>query len=393
MAVATNWGPPSIAGSINEGVDSILGGIKDYQTGQMLQNLPRTADGSVDYRAAAAAMYRTNPGLAAQFLKMEELKGLQDYRKQSLGIQQQHVDIAKDKTQNLVFEDKIIHIGRDGVVAGVTDANTGQRISGGGAAQAPAASQPPGPRTPPQAAIDLLKQQPDKAALFEKHYGLPPGSAQQYLGGGAPAPAAPAPTTPAAPTTAPTVPAPVAAPAPPAAAAPQQPRREPGEGYSAWKAREKKFAEERGTIDNAALKKTDDAIEAGINTVKDLGRLLQLNSKSMSGWPAVAAPLAAQFGNEKASNTIIMDNMLKAGALAQLKDTFGAQPSNKEGQILQQIQGAVTAPAAVRQEIWTRALEAARRRVKYNQKYANAVRAGNQQLFPAYTDNLDVDNL
>ena len=382
------YGPPSVAGSINEGVESILGGIKDYRTGQMLENLPKTADGSIDYRAAAAAMYRTNPGLAAQFLKMEELKGLQDYRRRALDIQEKGLE---DKGQIIRGEGKQWIYGPGQVLRGSVDEETGVFTPAGRGQTGPLASPQPQARPasePPPEAIEILRKRPETADQFEKHFGLPPGSAKRYLSPETATTPAPAATAPVAP-----VPAPAPAPAPAPVAGGYPAKRLPGESHAAWKAREKKLAEDMGNIDQTKLKDADDSIQAGISSAKDLVDLIRLNKQSMSGWPAVAAPLAAQFGNTKASNTQIMDNMLKAGALSQLKTVFGTAPSNAENRILREIQGGVTQPEGVRGDIWQRALEAVQRKVKYNQKYVRAVRAGNQQLMPAYTDDLDIDSI
>jgi len=383
MAVATNWGPPSIAGSINEGVDSILGGIQDYRLGQELQNMPKTADGSPDFQAMALRLMRSNPAAAQRMMAMEEMRQRRSYQDRYLANQERQTDIAADKSTNIQAEGKIFHIGPNGQLKGTTDVETGAFTPAGGAA----AAQPAAPREPPPEAIELLKKEPHRAAQFEKHYGLPPGSSQQYLGGGQPVPAAPAPAAAA--------PAPVAAAPAQAQAVPPSMRRMPGESYSAWKAREKKMAEERGTIDNPELKKADDAIQSGRNTLTTIGEMVELNKSAFHGPLAQQrghlASLTGIGGKQAGADTVVLQNKITGGALEQLRATFGGNPTEGERAILLQVQGSVGQAADVRARIFKDAADLVRRRIKYNQKYANAVRSGNLQLMPDYTDNTPVD--
>ena len=395
MAVSTDWGPPSIAGSIKELTGSIGGSIDDYRTGQMLQNLPRTADGSINYREAAAMMYRTNPALAAQFLKMEELKGLQDYRQQSLGIQQQHVDLARDKSGTTVVEGKSITRGPDGRITQVIDNETGQDITGTWGARGGGApsQQPRSPvnagvgKQPTDAHLQILQADPSKASMFDEVYG--PGSAQRYLSGGGPADPRQQAPAPAA--------VPAAAPAAPAQAQPavQLPQRYPGEGYDAFQARRKKFAEELGSVDNPELKKADDAIQSGRNTLLTIAEMQQLNKtafdKPTAGIRGTIAAVTGIGGKQAGVDTGVLENKITGGALEQLRATFGGNPTEGERAILLKVQGSVNQVREIREQIFKDAAELVRRRIKYNQKYATAVRAGNQHLFPAYTDNLPVD--
>jgi hypothetical protein len=375
------YGPPSIAGTIDSTVDAIGGGIRDYRTGQALENLPKTADGSIDYRAAATAMYRVNPALAAQFLKMEEMKGLQDYRKQSLGIQQQHVDLAKDKSQNIQAEGKIFHIGPNGQLKGTTDIETGVFTAAGRQAAVPQAPPQAGPREPPKEAIDILKQRPNTAAQFEKTFGLQPGGSQQYLGGG---------------TTA--APAAVQAPAPPpqrqpSTAAPilQPP---PGLSYSQRQEWTKNRVKEQSSVDNAELKKADDAIQSGRNTLTTIGEMLELNKRAFHGPAAqlrgTISSLTGIGGKQAGADTVILQNKITGGALEQLRATFGGNPTEGERAILLQVQGSVGQAADVRERIFKDAADLVRRRIMFNQKYANAQRKG-QYMDPNYTDNTPVD--
>jgi len=377
------YGPPSIAGSIDSTVDAISGGIRDYRTGEALQNLPRTPDGSIDYRAAATAMYRTNPGLAAQFLKMEELKGLQDYRKQSLGIQQQHVDIAKDKSTNIQAEGKIFHIGPDGQLRGTTDVETGVYSRAGAAAPAPVNGGVGKQPTP--AHLQILQADPSKAWMFDEVYGA--GSAQRYLGGGGQADPREQPPAP------PTAPAAPASTRPTSTAAPilQPP---PGLSYSQRQEWIKNRVKEQSSIDNPELKKADDAIQSGRNTLTTIGEMLELNRSAFHGPFAEkrgqVAALTGVGGKKAGADTVVLQNKITGGALEQLRATFGGNPTEGERAILLQVQGSVGQAADVRERIFKDAAALVRRRIMFNQKYANAQRRG-QYMDPNYTDNTPVD--
>jgi len=81
MPIATNWGPPSIADSINSLGDTVGGFVKDRQAASVLGNLPRTPSGAIDYQAAAQALMRIDPKAAAMFLQQGQFdvsKGLQE---------------------------------------------------------------------------------------------------------------------------------------------------------------------------------------------------------------------------------------------------------------------------------------------------------------------------
>jgi len=395
------YGPPSIAGTIDSTVDAIGGGIRDYRTGQALQNLPRTADGSIDYREAAVQMARVNPALSAQFLKMEELRGLQDYRQQSLGIQQQHVDIAKDKSQNIQAEGKIFHFGPNGQLKGYTDIETGVHTAAG-AGGAPAPQQQPRPspvnagvgKQPSPDHLQKLQADPNLAPMFDEVYG--PGSAQRYLAGGGPADPR---QTPAAPAQPPPQPAPAPAPAPPPSTRPTStaaPILKPPADLSYSQRQEwiKNRIKEQSSVDNPELKKSDDIIESGRTSLANLAEVVKLNKNAKEGpfaeQRAYVGALTGIGGKQSGVDTLVLQNKLTSGMLEQLRSTFGGNPTEGENKLLAKVTGSVSQPAAVRAEIFEDALRLVRRRIKFQQKYSNAQRMG-QYMDPNYTDNTPVD--
>ena len=90
------------------------------------------------------------------------------------------------------------------------------------------------------------------------------------------------------------------------------------------------------------------------------------------------ASLAGNLGldKERSKNTAMLNNIMTSNALDALKSTFGAAPTEGERKILLDIQGSVNLPAKQREAIYTRALQAATKRLNTNQKKADAIRGG-----------------
>ncbi|MEB3212927.1 MAG: hypothetical protein VKL39_16355 [Leptolyngbyaceae bacterium] len=113
-----------------------------------------------------------------------------------------------------------------------------------------------------------------------------------------------------------------------------------------------------------------DAYTSSDNVIRSLQDALELNKK-----PTLTGPfaderaqadqlLASTTGgtNEKALNTINLNNLVMQQALANLRSTFGAAPTEGERQILLQVQGSVNLPPEARAEVWKRAIAAAENR-------------------------------
>lgn len=132
---------------------------------------------------------------------------------------------------------------------------------------------------------------------------------------------------------------------------------------------------------NATIQKeifdTDDAILSGESAIDSLGRALNLNATAYDG------PLAEQrggltglFGDPAGQATIELKNEVTTNALNSLKAIFGAAPTEGERQILLDIQGSPSQPRDVRQRIFEKALEAAQKRLAFNQQKAAGLRTG-----------------
>jgi len=122
----------------------------------------------------------------------------------------------------------------------------------------------------------------------------------------------------------------------------------------------------------------DDTVAAGQAVVNSLERALQLNSSAYDGpWSEQRAYTTALFGDPGGQATLDLKNVVTTQALDNLKAIFGGMPTEGERKILLEIQGSVDQPKAVREGIYRRAIEAAKRRIATNQQKAQALRQGN----------------
>lgn len=117
--------------------------------------------------------------------------------------------------------------------------------------------------------------------------------------------------------------------------------------------------------------------QAGESVIGALDTALTLNK---TAWDGPAADFGTQagalFGDKNSVDTQQLKNVVIAQALDQLKATFGGMPTEGERKILLDIQGSVTQPREVRERIFTRAKEAAERRIKFNKDKAAGLRNG-----------------
>lgn len=127
------------------------------------------------------------------------------------------------------------------------------------------------------------------------------------------------------------------------------------------------------------LFETDDAIASSQSVISNLKEALRLSPNSYDGVGAdKRASLAGNLGFDKdrAKNTAMLNNIVTTNALDALKSIFGAAPTEGERKILLDIQGSVNLPAKQREAIYTRALQAANKRLGAYQKKADAIRGG-----------------
>lgn len=127
------------------------------------------------------------------------------------------------------------------------------------------------------------------------------------------------------------------------------------------------------------LFEADDAIQNGIGAVDSLRKAMELNNKAYSGFGASArATLRSNLpgASQGADATIAMENIIKDQALTSMKSIFGGNPTEGERAILLDLQASANKTPKQREEILTRAMQAAQRRLSFNQQKAESLRSG-----------------
>lgn len=124
---------------------------------------------------------------------------------------------------------------------------------------------------------------------------------------------------------------------------------------------------------------TEDLISSGVSTVGSIEEALNLNQQayegSLSGW---RKQVGALFGSDDPQYvaTENFDNLIMTGALNNLKATFGGNPTEGERKILLDLQAISSKRRAVRDAILRRALDAAKRRIKFNTERYQRLQSG-----------------
>jgi hypothetical protein len=127
------------------------------------------------------------------------------------------------------------------------------------------------------------------------------------------------------------------------------------------------------------LFEADDAVQNGMGAVSSLQKALELNKDAYSGVGAatratIASNLPGQY--KGADATIAMENIIKDQALTSMKSIFGGNPTEGERAILLDLQASASKTPKQREEILGRAMQAAQRRLNFNQQKADALRSG-----------------
>lgn len=128
------------------------------------------------------------------------------------------------------------------------------------------------------------------------------------------------------------------------------------------------------------LAEADDFIgqtQAAIGALKEAQRL---NSTAYDGLAASqragAMNATSMLSTPESQATANLQNVVTNQALQSLRATFGGNPTEGERKILLEVAGSVNQPAAVRAEIYNRALALAQQRLAINQQKAEALRGG-----------------
>ena len=115
--------------------------------------------------------------------------------------------------------------------------------------------------------------------------------------------------------------------------------------------------------------------------MKSLDQALALNDQAMgfsgAGVLAGAVSLLPESVRPKAIDaTVELDNILTSGALPQLKAIFGGMPTEGERKVLLDVQGSSGKSPAVRKEIFERAKEALKNRLRFSGQKIEQLRKG-----------------
>lgn len=127
------------------------------------------------------------------------------------------------------------------------------------------------------------------------------------------------------------------------------------------------------------LFEADEMVQASRNALGMLREAKRLNQTAYSGIGAKPRAVIASnlgMGAGGADDTINLDNLMTGQALESLKATFGSMPTEGERKILLEIQASADKTPSQRKAILDRAEQAAQRRIKFNEKKANALRSG-----------------
>ena len=126
-----------------------------------------------------------------------------------------------------------------------------------------------------------------------------------------------------------------------------------------------------------ALIESVDKIKSSQDVIESFDAALRLNDKALSGgYAETRSYLGSLYGDESSVAAQELDNLVKTGALRNLKATFGSMPTEGERKIMLEVQGSVNKPPEVRARIYRRAKKLAAERVRYERAKAKALRDG-----------------
>ncbi|MFC0282403.1 hypothetical protein ACFFJB_02020 [Camelimonas abortus] len=139
--------------------------------------------------------------------------------------------------------------------------------------------------------------------------------------------------------------------------------------------------------DKKAILEADEMVEANQGAINSLKTALKLSDKALEGFGASGRAWVANnlpdwmvpdgvASKEQGQATAELENVVVGNALNSLKTIFGGNPTEGERAILLQMQGSASQPKAVREQIYKRAIAAAERRLKFNERRAQEMRGG-----------------
>lgn len=136
-------------------------------------------------------------------------------------------------------------------------------------------------------------------------------------------------------------------------------------------------AQPLSSTDKKAIMEADDLVLTNQNVIDNLRQAKELSAKAYAGPLAgLRGQVTGMAGNEAGQATTEYNNLVTTNALAQLKSTFGAAPTEGERKILLEIQGSANLPHELRVKILDRGIALAERRMAFNQQRAAELRGG-----------------
>ncbi|MGP5531223.1 hypothetical protein ACTXMK_05385 [Psychrobacter celer] len=133
------------------------------------------------------------------------------------------------------------------------------------------------------------------------------------------------------------------------------------------------------TTEQKKLFEIQDQQNADKSVIQTLDKMMKLVDNSYSGVAATGRARGMSnigLGGERADNTVLYDNLATSQALAQLKATFGAAPTEGERKILMDIQASASKTPMQKKQIIAQAFRAVQARQKYREELANGIRTG-----------------
>lgn len=138
------------------------------------------------------------------------------------------------------------------------------------------------------------------------------------------------------------------------------------------------------TTEQKKLFEIQDQQNADKSVIQVLNKMMKLTDDTYSGFAATGRAKGMSnvgLAGEKANNTVLYDNLATSQALAQLKATFGAAPTEGERKILMDIQASASKTPMQKKQIIAQAFRAVQARQAYREKLANGIRTG-QYMIP-----------
>ena len=155
----------------------------------------------------------------------------------------------------------------------------------------------------------------------------------------------------------------------------------PGDaGYQGFILTGKMPREDAGPLtatDKKAILEADEKILSSQTVISNLQQAKELSAKSYQGPTAgIRGMVTGAFGSEAGQATTEYNNLITTNALAQLKLTFGGNPTEGERRIMLDVQGSANLPHDLRVKILDRAIAAAERHLNFDKQRASELRGG-----------------